>query len=263
MAGKLEIVYGWHSVRAVVLTRPEAVRRAIVLKGKEEAAGRNTSWTERYLALMRPTGVTPQVLPWQEFMRVTGLKDSDRHQGICLFVEPRRLHDESDLGELADAHLVVAVDQVSNPQNLATILRTAAFFGTDALLLVREHGADMTPEVVRMASGGAEFVKIYRVTNLRRALQAVKDLGFWIYGLDERGQHATGSTDFHERTVLVVGAEGGGLRRLTRESCDFLVRIPGGAEGIESLNAAVAASIALADIRRSRPSPAGGERQPT
>jgi 23S rRNA (guanosine2251-2'-O)-methyltransferase len=249
MAKNLEIVYGWHSVRAVVLTRPRDVRRSVVLEGRSET-GNYTSWTEKYVELLRPTGIDPRVVPWREFMRLTGLKESDKHQGVCLFVEPREIYDDGDLKKLADAHLVVALDQVSNPQNLGTILRTAAFFGADAVLLVRERGADITPEVVRIASGGAEFLKIFRITNLTRTLRAIRDLGYWTYGLDERGELATGQTDFHTQTVLVIGAEGGGLRRMTRESCDFLVRIPGGREGIESLNAAVAASIALADVRR-------------
>jgi 23S rRNA (guanosine2251-2'-O)-methyltransferase len=90
------------------------------------------------------------------------------------------------------------------------------------------------------------------VTNLARALERLKDMGYWIYGLDERGPATLAQTEFDERTVLVVGAEGEGLRRRTREICDALVRIPGGRAGLESLNAGVATAIGLAEVFRGR-----------
>jgi 23S rRNA (guanosine2251-2'-O)-methyltransferase len=252
MPRHLELVYGTHSVRAVLLTRPSAVKRVVILDGRKDDTARHTRWTEEYVELTRVAAVVPQIVPWREFLRLTGLRESDKHQGICIFVEPRRLYDESDFDELAACNLVVALDQISNPHNLGTILRTSAFFGVGAVLLLRDRAADITPEVLRVASGGAEFVKVYRITNLSRSLRTLSDNGHWIYGLDERGSMAIGESDFQARSVIVVGAEGGGLRRLTKESCDFLVRIPGGRQGVESLNAAVAASIALAAIRSPR-----------
>jgi 23S rRNA (guanosine2251-2'-O)-methyltransferase len=252
MARQLEKVYGNHSVRAVFLTRPSAVKRVVILEGRDRKTGRFNRWTEEYLELTRAAGVGPELLLMREFLRVTGLRENDNHQGICVFVEPRPIYDEGDLDDLAACHLVVALDQISNPQNLATILRSSAFFGADALILLRHSAAQITPEVVRFASGGAEFVRIYEVTNLVQAIKSLKDLGYWIYGLDERGPATIWETNFEDRTVLVVGAEGEGLRRLTKENSDFLVSIPGGREGLESLNAGVATSIALAATRRSQ-----------
>ncbi len=252
MARKLEMVYGNHSVRAILLTRPSAVIRVVILEGRDKKTGRYNRWTEEYLELTRRASIEPELLLMHEFLRVTGLRENDSHQGICVFVEPRPIYGEGDLGVLAENHMVIALDQISNPQNLATILRSSAFFGVDALILLRHRAAQITPEVVRLASGGAEFVKIYEVTNLVQTINSLKKLGYWICGLDERGLATIWGTNFEGRTVLVVGAEGEGLRRMTKENCDVLVSIPGGREGLESLNAAVATSIALAKVRHSQ-----------
>jgi 23S rRNA (guanosine2251-2'-O)-methyltransferase len=103
-----------------------------------------------------------------------------------------------------------------------------------------------------VAVGGAELVPIFRVTNLARSLEILKGVGFWIYGLDERGDATLAQTEFDEKTVLVIGAEGEGLRHRTKQLCDALVRIPGGRQGLESLNAGVATAVALAEVFRER-----------
>jgi len=258
----LERVYGSHPVRAIMATRASDVRQVVILDGRTSKTHRSRRWTEYYLDLVRPTGVDPKLVTWQEFHRLTGLDANEKHQGICLFVEPRPTYDEGGLDRLAEARLVVALDQITNPQNLGTILRSSGFFGVDAVILLRDRAADISPEALRVASGGAEFVEIFRVTNLVRTLKALKDLGFWIYGLDERGSSTAGDTEFHPKAVLVVGAEGEGLRRLTKETCDFLVRIPGGRQGVESLNAAVATSIAIAEVKRRPPHGPLGDYKP-
>jgi 23S rRNA (guanosine2251-2'-O)-methyltransferase len=238
----VETIFGKHSVRAVFLARPTAVRR-LILAGKE-------SYHQEFSALARKAGVKPELLQWSAFLRESGLTDDDKHQGICAFVEPRAVLGQHDLGELADARIVLALDQISDPQNLGAMLRSAAFFGADALLIMRNRSAEVTPTVVRIAVGGAEFVRIFRITNLAQSLDILKEYGFWVYGLDERGEQSLAETQFDPKSVLVVGAEGQGLRKRTREKCDLLVRIPGGRPGVESLNAAVATAVALAELVR-------------
>jgi len=244
----MDKIYGKHSVSAVFQTRPETVRRILILAGER-------SHTDDYLAMARATAIKPEVLPWKEFLKASGLTADDNHQGACLFTEPRELGDEYDLETLADARLVLALDQINNPQNLGTMLRNAAFFGVDAVLLLKNRSAEITPTVVRVAVGGAEFVRIFQVVNLARALDKLKKLGFWVYGLDERGEKTLAQTEFTDKAVFVVGAEGEGLRLRTTQFCDFLVRIPGGRPGLESLNAGVATAIALAEFYRNDPSP--------
>jgi 23S rRNA (guanosine2251-2'-O)-methyltransferase len=240
----MDKVYGKHSVRAVLLRRPETVRRMIIA-GKE-------AYHRDLVALARKAGVEAEMLAWPDFRRVGGVNDDDKHQGVVLLTDARRLLTEADLNALAEAHVVLALDQISDPQNLGTILRSAAFFGVDATLILKNRAAEVTPLVARVAVGGAELVDIYRITNLARSLEILKDLGFWIYGLDERGDRSIAQTEFDEKTVLVVGAEGEGLRQRTKQMCDALVSIPGGRPGLESLNAGVATAVALAEVFRGR-----------
>jgi 23S rRNA (guanosine2251-2'-O)-methyltransferase len=232
MVGPMEMVYGKHSVRAVFLTRPQDVKR-VILGGKPE-------YHSDTIKAARRAGVEPELVAWPEFRRETGLTDDDKHQGVVVFTARRLVYGEHDL------------DQISDPQNLGAMLRAAAFFGADAVLLLKNRSADLTPKVARIAVGGAEFVDVFRVTNLARSLDILREYGFWVYGLDERGEHTLRDTEFDRQSVLVVGAEGQGLRQRTRTKCDALVRIPGGREGVESLNAAVATAIALADMTTAR-----------
>ena len=241
----MDKVYGKHSVRAVLLTRPESVTR-LVLGGKE-------SYHEDLIALARRTGIRPELLAWPDFRRVGDVTDDDKHQGVVALTRRRPLLTEADLGRLSQASVVLALDQISDPQNLGTILRSAAFFGVDGVLVLKNRAAEVSPLVARIAVGGAELVPTFRVTNLARSLERLKDMGFWIYGLDERGTSTLAQAAFDAHTVLVVGAEGEGLRRRTKETCDGLVRIPGGRPGLESLNAGVATAVALAEVFRDRP----------
>jgi 23S rRNA (guanosine2251-2'-O)-methyltransferase len=236
----MEMVYGKHSARAVFLTRPGDVRR-VVLSGKPE-------YHRDLIDTARAAGVKPEFVAWPEFRRITGLTDDDKHQGVCVFTTARPVYGEHDLDRVAQSRLVVALDQISDPQNLGAVLRACAFFGADAVLLLKNRSAELTPKVARIAVGGAEFVEVFRVTNLARSLDILREYGYWVYGLDERGEHTLRETEFDRQTVLVIGAEGQGLRQRTRTKCDVLVRIPGGREGVESLNAAVATAIALAEI---------------
>src|SRR5947209_19948014 len=236
----MELVYGKHSVRAVFLRRPDAVKRMIL--------GGKPAYHDELVAIARRAGAQPEFVAWPAFRRLTGLTDDDKHQGVCVFTTPRHVFGEHDLDRLANGRLVVALDQISDPQNLGAVLRSAAFFGAGAVLLLKNRSAELTPKVARIAVGGAEFVEVFRVINLARSLDTLRGYGYWVYGMDERGERTIRETEFDPQSVLVVGAEGQGLRQRTRTKCDVLVRIPGGREGVESLNAAVATAIALAEM---------------
>jgi 23S rRNA (guanosine2251-2'-O)-methyltransferase len=210
--------------------------------------GGKPSYHAEMMEAARALGVEPELVEWPAFRRLTGLTDDDKHQGVCVFAKPRRVFAEHELGRLADRRLVIALDQISDPQNLGAVLRSAAFFAADAILLLKNRSAELTPKVARIAVGGAEFVDVFRVINLARSLDTLRGYGYWVYGLDERGERTIRETEFDAQSVLVVGAEGQGLRQRTRTKCDALVRIPGGREGVESLNAAVATAITLAEM---------------
>jgi 23S rRNA (guanosine2251-2'-O)-methyltransferase len=241
----LERIFGKHSVRAVFLTRPRTVKRLII-------AGDESYHTE-FIEMAERAGIKPEFLAWPEFERLGHFTKDEKHQGIFILADPRKIYAEKDFDSLADARVVLALDQISNPQNFATILRSAAFFGVEAVIVLRDRSVDVSSEVVRYAVGGAEFVRIFRVTNLSQGLEELKDLGFAVIGLDERGEKTLAETVFPEKIVFVVGAEGEGLRPKTKKYCDTLVRIPGGRPGLESLNAGVATAVAVAEIFRNAP----------
>lgn len=156
------------------------------------------------------------------------------------------------LAQLDRAPLLVALDQISDPHNLGAIVRSAVAFGADAVLTLKDRAAPVTPVVVRASAGATERARIARITNLARTLDELRERGLEVVGLDAAGTVTLDRVTFHAQgRVLVLGSEGDGLRRLTRERCDVLARIemPG---GFESLNASVAASIALYESARAR-----------
>jgi len=239
----LEKVFGKHSVEAVLLRRPTAIRRLVI-------AGR-LSYYEDIVTECERRHVPIEEVSWPDFMRLGDFTEAHKHQGILALVTPLPLLGDGDLDRLAQARCVLALDQLSNPQNLAAILRSAAFFHADAVVLMKHRSAELTPNVLRFAVGGAEFVDIYRITNLSQTIDRLKNMNFRVYGLDERGERTLAQAEFAGKTVFVIGAEGEGLRQKTRERCDELVRIPGGRQAVESLNASVAATIALYEFARS------------
>lgn len=181
------------------------------------------------------------------------LARGQKHQG-ALAVTGDYPYAELDqlLTQLPAAPLLVALDQISDPHNFGAIVRSAVAFGADAVLTLKDRAAPVTPVVVRASAGATERARIARITNLARTLDSLRDKNMEVVGLDAEGTVTFDKLSYHAGgRVLVIGSEGDGLRRLTREHCDVLVRIdmPG---GFESLNASVAASIALYESARAR-----------
>ena len=181
------------------------------------------------------------------------------HQGFALAAEPLA---EPNLAEALavlpasteQRQIVVLLDRVSDPHNVGAILRSAAAFGV-AAVVVPEHGAPpVTGALAKAASGALETVPLVRVANLSQALETLKDAGFWCLGLDGEARDELSALDLAPRIALVLGAEGEGLRRLTRERCDVLVRLATRHHG-HSLNVSNAAAVALYDIAMRKSSP--------
>lgn len=187
----------------------------------------------------------------------------DRHQGVVAEVEPYPYSDLHSILEAVNADnsrtLILILDQLQDPQNFGTLIRTADAVGVDGILIPKRGAAGVTPAVVSASSGASEHLRIARI-NLARAMEELKESDVWIAGLDnETDARDIYTAELEPPLAIVVGAEGHGLRRLVRESCDYLVRIP--MQGsVGSLNAAVAGSIALYESRRPKIVPKGAKR---
>ncbi len=169
------------------------------------------------------------------------------HQGVALEAAPL---DEMTLDALChdlkgeERAQIVALDQVTDPRNVGAVMRAAAAFGARAVIVTERHAPTASGSVAKAAAGALERLPLIRVTNLSRALADLKEAGFWCAGLDGDAGSDLGTVDLPSRLILVMGSEGSGLRRLSRENCDYLLRIPIAPES-ESLNIATAAAVAL------------------
>jgi len=175
------------------------------------------------------------------------------HQGLALEVGPLPDFDITDLESPAagDSAVVVVLDQVSDPHNVGAILRSAAAFGALAVVTQDRHAPAETGALAKAASGALERVPMIRVPNLARALDDLRDRGFWSVGLDAEAPVTLAGAGLSGGLALVLGAEGSGLRRLTRERCDYLARLPMMPGGAESLNVSNACAVGLYELRRS------------
>lgn len=241
------IVYGFHAVTSRLRQDAAAVKELYLDTARLDRRAQDL------LALAESRGV--RVLRVDD-RRLTGLAGGGRHQGVAARVETARLPTNIDdvLDALAEPALLLILDGVTDPHNLGACLRVADAMGVHALIAPKDRAAGVTPIVAKVASGAAETVPFIAVTNLARAMRDLKERGVWLLGADERG--GTGLFDARLQGPLawVLGAEGEGMRRLTREHCDELVRIPM-LGTVESLNVSVSAGICLAETRRQRRPP--------
>jgi 23S rRNA (guanosine2251-2'-O)-methyltransferase len=229
-------LYGRHPVLAA-LANPE--RRIERLLATREVAERHTK---------EFAGRNPQILPREELAQ--RLPAGAVHQGLAALVAPLEEPVLEDLlARCGDNALVLALDQVTDPHNVGAILRTAAAFGAAGVIVTERHAPADTGVLAKAASGGLEIVPLLRAVNLARTLEQLKDAGFWLYGLDERGEAAIGALDLKGRVCVVLGAEGEGLRRLTAEKCDRLVTIPT-QTALAALNVSNAAAVAAYEWAR-------------
>jgi 23S rRNA (guanosine2251-2'-O)-methyltransferase len=174
------------------------------------------------------------------------LAGTTAHQGVVAMGAARQY---TELDTVLGADMLVVLDGVEDPHNLGAIVRTAHAAGAGAVVIPERRAAGLTDVVAKAAAGALEHLPIARVTNVNRALEAMKEHGYWIYGLDERAEESYDSVDFAEHSVIVLGGEGKGLHEQVRKHCDLLLRIPMAGK-ISSLNVSVAAGVVLFEWRR-------------
>ena len=242
---KRDLVYGLHAVRAVIDRAPERLLELWMAEPRHDARARDLK--ERAEA----AGLKVQRVGNESLAKLAG---DVAHQGVVAAVRPLKPWDEealiASLSTLADPLLLV-LDGVTDPHNLGACLRTADAAGVRAVILPKDRSATVDAVARKVAAGAAEFVPVVPVTNLARALGRLKQSGIWVVGTDGEADQPLYAADLNRPLALVLGAEGEGMRRLTRDSCDFLVRIPMAGQ-VESLNVSVAAGIALFEAGRQR-----------
>lgn len=237
-------IYGAHAVLAALANPERRCRRLVTAR---EAA----AWQGRLaeLAGARADLAGADSLPRAELERL--LPAGAVGQGLALLVDPlphrslgQILAAKAQTAPAAPRRLLVALDQVTDPQNVGAVLRSAAAFGAAGLVVPERHSAPESGALAKAASGALDILPMARVSNLARALDDLKTAGFWCVGLAQEAEAELGNEHPGEALVLVLGAEGKGLRRLTRERCDLLVRLPTRG-AIASLNVSNACAVAL------------------
>lgn len=234
-------LYGRHVVATVLANPRRRVRRLLAVADALE-------WVEGKRAQAFARVPEPETVDRAALEAL--LPEGAVHQGVALLAEPLREPLLEDVVAAAgDDSIIVLLDRVSDPHNVGAVLRSAAVFGASAVV-VPEYGApEITGALAKAASGAVEHVPLVRVVNLARAMDALKEAGYWCVGLDEEGERPLAGAAPRKRVALALGAEGAGLRRLTRERCDVLARLP--ARGpIRSLNVSNAAAVALYELTR-------------
>ncbi|EMA8959043.1 23S rRNA (guanosine(2251)-2'-O)-methyltransferase RlmB [Vibrio fluvialis] len=240
-----EFIYGIHAVNAVLERDPARFVEAYVLKGRQD---------DRLLPVLNELmrlGISIQE------MNRKALDDKAQgtnHQGVIAKVKPAKQLNENDLDNILAQHsqpLLLVLDGVTDPHNLGACLRNADAAGVAAVIVPKDKSAPMTATVSKVACGAAETVPLVRVTNLARTMRALQEKGIWFVGTAGEATHDIYQSKLTGPLAIVMGAEGDGMRRLTRETCDDLIKIPM-AGSVSSLNVSVATGICLFEAVRQR-----------
>jgi len=237
-------VYGLHAVKLLLQKSPRQARRLFALDNRNQRL-------HQVIALARRQGIPVEHADRAALERLAG---SDRHQG-CVLELSATARAQPDLGQLLqhidDRSLFLLLDGVTDPHNLGACLRSADAAGVAAVITPRDRAAGLTPVVRKVAAGAAETVPLIQVTNLVRAIRQLQQAGVWVVGTTGEADESLFGQAFSGPLALVMGAEGEGMRRLTAEHCDYLVKLPMRGS-VESLNVSVATGICLYEINRQR-----------
>ena len=244
-------IYGRHPVAAALVNPARRWQRLVALAGQEQEARALIAGAR---AARRGDGEPIRVLDRAGFAAI--LPEGAAHQGLALAVDPLAEPDLEDVlrhaATAAGRSVIVLLDHVTDPHNVGAVLRSAAAFGALAVVVAAHGAPPAAGALAKAASGALEAVPLVRVVNLARALDRLKGAGFWICGLDETAPQTLAALDLGERVALVLGSEGGGMRRLVRERCDYLARLPTRAEQ-STINVSNAAAVALYELVRQNP----------
>ena len=242
-----KVLFGFHAVGVRLKTAPASIIEVYVDPTRRDAR------MKQFLSRAAEAGVRIIEADGPRLIKLTG---GAGHQGVAArvqAVEGVRTLDEllDDLQEQGTVPLLLVLDGVTDPHNLGACLRVADGAGAHAVIAPKDHAAGINAPVAKVASGAAETVPYFMVTNLARTLNELKERSIWVTGTSDDAERTLYDVDFKGPTALVLGAEGAGMRQLTRKTCDQLVRIPM-MGAVESLNVSVASGVCLYEARRQR-----------
>lgn len=239
-----KIIWGFHAITSRLRQKAAGVREVYIDASRDDRRARDLAQTAQ------SHGVR---VIMSDSARLDGMTGHARHQGVAARVEatPTAQDLDSVLDDLAEPALLLMLDGVTDPHNLGACLRVADAMGVHAVVVPKDRAAGITPAVEKVASGAADTVPLVAVTNLARTMREIKERNIWLIGADQGAARELYAIQLEGPLAWVLGAEGEGMRRLTRENCDELVRIPM-LGAVESLNVSVSAGICLAETRRQR-----------
>ncbi|MDE0332867.1 MAG: 23S rRNA (guanosine(2251)-2'-O)-methyltransferase RlmB [Nitrospinae bacterium] len=245
MKRRAEYVCGAHSVLAALARGPERVKRLLI------AGGRRSRRVAEAVRLAESRGVPVETLDTKQLTKKAA---TAQHQNLVAAVHPTPPLTLDDLIETqpAAAPPILLLDGLQDPRNFGAILRSAAALGAGGVVWPKDGAVGLTPVVAKAAAGALEVIPLARVTNLARAVSALKEAGYWALAADAHGDKTLGVDELPRPCCLVIGAEGRGVRPLVLKHCDARVRIPIEAGAVSSLNASVAAAILLHGVRENR-----------
>lgn len=222
------------------------INKIFVANGNKEGS------IKKIIGIAKDKGI---IISYVDRNKINNLSKSDNHQGVMAFIAA---YDYTNLNELLetideaneDAFLII-LDEINDPHNLGSILRTADAVGAHGIIIPKRRAVGLTPVVAKTSAGAIEYIPVCRVTNIARTIDELKERNIWIAGADMAGEQTHFNSNFKGKIAIVMGSEGKGISRLVKEKCDFLVNIPMKGK-ISSLNASVAASLLMYEVYKQR-----------
>ena len=236
------IISGFHAVESILIQRPELIVQLFISRSEDKRGARIKN-------LAKISQVNSELIDSKKIDRLAG---HSKHQGFAAEISNLGFLSEKDviprLKNLTTSRLLI-LDSIQDPRNLGACLRSALAFEFDAVIINKDGSSPINEYVFKTSVGAILSLNIFYVTNLSRSINTLKDIGFWVLGLDGHGEGSIFSEKFSSKTAVVLGSEGSGIRKLVKENCDHLIKIPI-SKKVESLNISVAAGIIMYELKK-------------
>ena len=236
------IISGYHPIRSILVNRPELVIKLFISRSNDERGIQIKS-------LIKTLQINCELIDSKKIDRLAG---HSKHQGFAAEISNLGFLSEKDiiprLKNLTTSRVLI-LDSIQDPRNLGACLRSALAFEFDAVIINKDGSSPINEYVFKTSVGAILNLNIFYVTNLSRSINTLKDIGFWVLGLDGNGEGSIFSEKFSSKTAVVLGSEGSGIRKLVKENCDHLIKIPI-SNKVESLNISVAAGIIMYELKK-------------